>query len=283
MKKIFLAFILLALPLTAFAADKLETAYERVTRTNTLRCGYISWPPYVEKDIKTGKMSGMNVDFVEAIGKDLNINIEWTEEVIPGQQVEALKANKVDAMCGAEGPMYPNTVKFVQYSTPFVYLPFFFYVRIDDNRFDKDWRTINTPGVRIAIIDGDISGFIATAHFPNAKRTNMPPLGAAGQMMIDVANNKADVVINDALSMTEYFKNNPGKLKQVKMDEPVAVLSNTFSVLRGSQGNDLVNLLNQSIEMMRGYGKDKKILAPYMADVPGGLYLVEHPWRVTQQ
>ena len=50
----------IAMPKTASQVEaKKETAYERVTRTGVLRCGYATWPPNVMKDPNTGKVSGI--------------------------------------------------------------------------------------------------------------------------------------------------------------------------------------------------------------------------------
>ena len=53
-------------------SNRKETAYERMTRTNTLRCGYNLWEPWVMKDPTTGVMSGAFVDFIEMIGNGNN-------------------------------------------------------------------------------------------------------------------------------------------------------------------------------------------------------------------
>ncbi|HOO50986.1 MAG TPA: hypothetical protein PLK94_06835, partial [Alphaproteobacteria bacterium] len=69
-----------ALPVVA-AENAKETAYERVIRTGTLRCGYLTYPPLLMKDLKTGEMSGVAHDIMTEIGKRLSLDIEWTEEV----------------------------------------------------------------------------------------------------------------------------------------------------------------------------------------------------------
>jgi ABC-type amino acid transport substrate-binding protein len=46
---------------------KIETGYERVMRTKTLRCGYFAWAPYLIKDANTGKFSGAGHDIIEAM------------------------------------------------------------------------------------------------------------------------------------------------------------------------------------------------------------------------
>jgi hypothetical protein len=51
-------------------------------------------------------------------GRNLNLKIEWTMEVPPGSQVEMLRTGKIDAICSADGPMIPSTIKYISYSTP---------------------------------------------------------------------------------------------------------------------------------------------------------------------
>src|SRR5258708_4981452 len=62
-------------------ASSHETAYDRVVRTNTLRCGYQYWAGAVEKDDKTCKIFGPWVDMMDAIGTATNLKIEWAEQV----------------------------------------------------------------------------------------------------------------------------------------------------------------------------------------------------------
>ena len=76
-----------------------ESAYDRVIRTGTIRCGYFVWPPYFYKDPVTKKFSGGNYEIMEAIGKMLNLKIEWALEVGVGDVVTALNSDKFDVMC----------------------------------------------------------------------------------------------------------------------------------------------------------------------------------------
>ena len=78
-----------------------ETAYERVLRTGTIRCGYGVGAPYVEMDPNTKKMKGFAVDVATAIAKRLNLNIEWTEEAGWGGIVPALNDGRVDLGCSS--------------------------------------------------------------------------------------------------------------------------------------------------------------------------------------
>lgn len=276
-----LLFVGLSFP--ALATDK-ESAYDRVMRTGMIRCGYIIWPPFMDRDVETKKFSGMNYDYAESLAETLGLKIEWALELTPGSQVEALKSGKIDAICTAEGPIVPSTIKYISYSIPIAYFPFYLYARSDDNRFGKgaaDILAADNKNVKIATIDGDISGMLAGIHFKNASLYPLPQMASPTQMMLDVASGKADIVINDPLSMTQFFQNNPGKLRRIGTDAPIAVIPNTFSVLRGHQGRELIELFNQGIENIKNSGKEKIILEKYQdSDGKLPLYTTSKPYEV---
>ncbi|MCB1555938.1 MAG: hypothetical protein KDJ15_01355 [Alphaproteobacteria bacterium] len=55
---------------TAYAADKQkEPVYERVIRTEQIRCGYAMSPPVLVMDPNTKELSGLDVDLWTEIGK----------------------------------------------------------------------------------------------------------------------------------------------------------------------------------------------------------------------
>ena len=103
-------------------------------RTGTLRCGYIVWQPYVMKDPNDKKLSGMSYDVFEAIAHNLGIKIEWTSEVLVGQQVASLDANKIDAVCG-DWPLNPISAKFLDYTKGYTYFPMYLYQKKGGRKF----------------------------------------------------------------------------------------------------------------------------------------------------
>ena len=63
-----------------------------------MRCGYVSNPPSCIVDPNTGQLGGIFVDSIEAIGEELGIRIEWTEEVGFGSMIEGLVTGRYDAV-----------------------------------------------------------------------------------------------------------------------------------------------------------------------------------------
>lgn len=265
MKNIILAICLILYPLMAHA----ETTYERVVRTGVIKCGYMLWPPYFDMDLTTKKFSGMNYEYVEALGKNLGLKIDWVMELNFGDQVEALRTGKIDAICASEGPIMPSTTKYITYSTPMIYVPFYLYARADDKRFDADTKkSINQKTIKISVIDGDISGQVTRVQFPNAQAVSIPQMASPMQMMMDVAAKKADIVINEPLSMNEYLQHNKGTLKKIgKL--PVAVIPNTLSFLRSNNNTAFISMINQAIENLKNSGEEDMILAPILTTPDG--------------
>src|SRR6202012_5680823 len=81
-----------------------ESAYQRVMRTQTIRCGYVLWTPFLVKDPNSGKLSGVFYDYTEALAKALHLKIEWDEEMGWADFPSALNEGRVDVMCGGSRP-----------------------------------------------------------------------------------------------------------------------------------------------------------------------------------
>ena len=69
------------------AISSRETAYDRVMRTRTLRCGYVLYAPAVMKSLNTGAFSGIVYEITELMGKRLGLKVEWAEEVSFGSMI----------------------------------------------------------------------------------------------------------------------------------------------------------------------------------------------------
>ena len=256
-----------------------ESAYERVVRTQTLRCGYFLWSPFVTQDVNTKALGGFEYEYANAVGKSLGLKVTW-QEILQGQQVEALRAAKVDVICD-DGPFLTSAAAYLQYVEPMLYEDFYFFVRADDTRFDGDINKVNSPDVTMVAMDGDISLDIAAQSFPKVKLHQLPNSADPTQLMLDVVNKKADIVINDAFSGVDFLKNNPGTLRHVKLDKPVAYLPDQFSVLRGEGA--LADMLSQGVRNVRARGIEDAVFARVAPEYQSCIHRVALPYIPTQQ
>lgn len=247
-----------------------ETAYERVLRTGVIRCGNYIWPPYFQMDPNTGKLVGFLKETNEIIFKLIDLDVEYIE-VVPGSEVIDLKNGKVDAICGAS-PYVIRSVKFIDYSKPYVYVPIWPYVREGDDRF-KTIEDLNNPDVKFATIDGDLSQSLTLFMFDKASQLTSTLLDPS-LVVSNVATGKADVFISDAVTVGTYNDSNEKKVKPLFKEKPIAYYPLGFSVKMGEDkllrmlnwGASMavnINALDDAIQKYDKYNGFTKIEAPY--------------------
>jgi len=256
MKKylVILLFVLIAFP--AFAADKdKESAYNRVMRTNTLRCGFVPWPPGFAVDPNTNEVSGPTKDLFKSIIKLTGWKPEFVQVAL-GTYILDLNNGRIDAMC-SDGPWTITNIRLVDYTTPAMYSPILLYVRADDTRFDS-YASLNHENVSFVGIDGDISSDLTALRFPKAKIRSLINLTDPAMMMREVADGKADAVILDPVTAEAFMENNPGEMKALPIDNVLAVYPVGMSVKRGEAL--LQQTLSRATEMAINIGlADTKI------------------------
>lgn len=210
-------------PAGTVAAVAKETAYERVLRTGTLRCGYYPLPPLIIKDINTGKLSGLAHDFTTALAEATELKLLWQEEISFSTYLQDITNGRYDAEC-AEG--WANAVrgKYAYYSKPYAYVPLVAVVRTDDKRFDNSPEAFNDAAVKMVTIDGETSQIITRLRFSKASQVSIPQNTAWTDQILNVVTGKADAVLVDALTAHGYIAANPGKVKMISYDPPIHLI-----------------------------------------------------------
>lgn len=215
-----LAAVLAALTVTpAFADD----AYDRVMKSGKIRCAYIVWEPYFRKDLSDeGSYSGIMYDIMTAIGEELDLEIEWTEEVSWGTITEGMRAGRYDMACFT---MWPDAVKFknMMLTRPLFYSEIYPWVRGDDTRFDKNADILNYPDIKVAAIEGAFTYKLAKMFYPNAQIVALPPTVQSGEYYLSVTTKKADVLNIDHDEIKPFLDQHPGALKPVKNKGPIRI------------------------------------------------------------
>jgi polar amino acid transport system substrate-binding protein len=245
---------LLALtPLAAPAAEASarESAYDRVMRTNTLRCGYLTWPDFFEKDVNTGAYSGFWYDYVEMLAASLNLKVEWTAEIPYPDVGAALSTGKVDAYCMAITPL-PARLRSATFTQPVVYVPINIYARANDARLIGHPEHVGDPETRIVSVEGEAASLFARQNYPHAKLTELQTLTGADQVFQDIISGKGDVTFTVPLTFSAFDANNPGKLALVT-DKPLGVLGGSMAVPLGE--HLLADLFNLATSDLYNNGK----------------------------
>lgn len=244
---------------------KAETAYERVMRTQTLRCGYAVWSGVVMKN-DNGQLYGPWVDLTNELGKATGLKVEWVSEVDWGGIGAALKSNKIDAMCAGLWSS-ATKAKEISFTTPVAYQALEVFVRNNDHRFDGDQSLLNNKEIKLAVLENDNSDFISQSDFPNAQRNVLSTLtGSDADLVLNVATNKADATFTSAGFWHDFEKTNPGQVRRLFPGRYLRVFGLTYGV-----NNDdirLTNLLNAGVSEMLNSGTVNRILDSADKDYP---------------
>lgn len=247
------------------ALSQKETAYERVLRTGVLKCSYGLWDPGVMRDPNTGKLSGIMYDFMQEVGKSLNIKVEYIHEIDWSAIGTDLQAGKADAHCAGVWAT-PARGRQMAFTDPISFYPTVAFVKTGETRFDKDIKAVNDPNVTIAVIDDDVSEEIAKRDFPLAKRVSRPQIGNVEDLLVMVADGKADITFDGPGRYKPYNAANPGKLRMIATAKPIRIFPNTFAV--DVHEHELLQMLNVSIHQLQDSGVFDKLKEQYSAKYP---------------
>jgi ABC-type amino acid transport substrate-binding protein len=237
-----------------------ETAYSRVIRTGVLRCAYGIWEPGVMRDPNTGEMSGIVYDFMQEVGKSLNLKVEYSLEVPWDAVPIALQEGKVDAHCAGMWAT-PLRGRAMAFTEPLFFSPTVIAARSDDPRFDNNRAAINDPTVTVALSDDDITTEIYRSEFPLAKHFDLPAGSPPEELLLALVTNKADVAFVSPGRLYTFAKGYPGKVKIVPEARPLRIYPDVVSVDIGQE--ELLHMLNTAIDQAIDAGAMDRIVAKY--------------------
>jgi ABC-type amino acid transport substrate-binding protein len=236
-----------------------ESAYDRVMRTNVLRCGYVVYLPNLVKDPNTGAMSGISYDIVMRLGHDLGIKMEWAEETGTASMIEGLNAGRYDLVCSS---VWANSArgKAAEFSIPLYFTGINAYTRMDDDRFQNGLKAVG-DGVSIATIDGGLASAIAREDYPQVKTYSLPELTDFSHLLLAVKDKHADVTFSEVAQTAAFDKAYPGALRNITPEKPVRLFANAFMMKMGE--NRFAEMLNNAIRNLHNNGFIEKTLAAH--------------------
>lgn len=239
-------------------ADNNEV-FDRVMKTNTLRCGYYVWPPFFTVDLNTKKMGGIGYDLTEEIAKQLGLKVEWVSEVSIDTMFEGYRTGKFDMICPPNAAT-PTRARVSDFTLPIGYQILNLYAQVDDKRFDHHFEKINNKDIRYAALDGELGSIIAQDIFPLVQRVDVLQMGGDTNVLMQIATGKADVAAVDALTAMAFMKNNPGKVRLVE-GGPVRAVPLNISVPLGEE--KLKSMMNITLQLLVDNGFVDRVFKKY--------------------
>jgi len=264
--------LVIAVALVAFLAGVLshrsaapvqETANDRLNTTGILRCGYILFPPYIEKDTKTGRLKGVAYDLIEGIGQTLNKKIDWAVEIPVGGEIPELEKGGIDAVCAITGGYDANTFSQLSFSDYIFTIKNRIYARADDKRFDGPLHLsdLDKPDYKFAAIEGDPSYIFPHMLMPHAQMETHPALSGPPDLFQDVKYGKADLTMLESFPGNNAMQSNRGVFKIVDLREDLPAYAMQIAFLKRDAA--LRDTLNETIRFMKLNGQFEPILSKY--------------------
>ena len=254
-----------------------ESAYERVMKTGTLRCAYILYPQFFDRDPNTGAFTGIDVDLMDEVGRQLSLKIVWAEEVGLTNAFEGLKIGRYDAICSALMNV-PARYRVSAFTAPYAFFPYNMYVRVDDKRFDNDFSKANDPAVRIAYLEGELGQFVKQQNFPKATSVSLQNLTGFSEVPQQVASGKADIAMGEPHEIEAFMAKNPGKIRQV-VGPPIMVEGGAMQVAPDEYA--LRDMLSGTLSYLQNTGYLAQTLEKHLGK-PGHYYFLPHnSWELT--
>jgi ABC-type amino acid transport substrate-binding protein len=258
--------LVISICIVGFSCTQTETnattksAYDRILETKTIRVGYITYPPSFIKDPNTGNLTGIMHDVLVAAGKNLELKIEFTEEVGWGTMVEAVQTGKVDMVCTG---LWPSSTrgKFADFTNSIYYSPIRAYVKAGNKKFDGNVDLANSEKFKIATVDGEMTSIIAKFNFPKAKTLALPQNSDVSQVLLNVASGKADITFVESIVANQYLATNPGSIQPVANINPLRVYPNVMMVPKGDV--KFASMLNVAFDELANSGATNKIISQY--------------------
>ena len=259
------------------SATQTNNVAERILATKTIRVGYIVYPPSLIKDPNTGKLSGIFYDALNQAGANLGLKVDWVAETTGGTMFEDLNAGKFD-MIGS--PVWQSSPRSTQgdFTIPLMYSVISAWARPSDHRFDNNYDAINSPSVKISIVDGELGQTIAKEEFPNAQIVSLPQTASVSQSFLNISGNKADVSFEELPIAMDYLKNNPGSIKNVNPSNPLRINGNVMVIPKNQP--ELKEMLDTAIGEELNSGFIDQLIQKYS---PGEFYPIAKPYSLPQK
>jgi len=267
--------ILASMTLSQVGLAAEPNVYERVINSGKIRVGYVTQPPAVMKDPNTGKLSGVFAETLIEAAKNLNLEVEWVEEVSWGTMIEGLLADRYDIVCTQ---VWPNASRAVHadFSVPLYYVGVGAYVKKGDDRFAGQITKADAPDFKVAAIDGEMSSIIAAKMFPKAQKVSLPQLTDVSQMLLQVAQGKADMTFAMTYDGERFLKSNPGTIENITVDRAIQIFPNTYMFRHGQF--EFKAMINAALTELINRGFVDALNDKY-EEFAGALYRVALPYR----
>jgi len=241
------------------AADQTEDTFSRIKKDGVIRVGIIVYSPFVIQNPETKAFSGVFVDAVQEIAKQMEIKVQF-EEATWNTFIAGLQAKKFDVSIA---PTFSTIgrAKSVAFTSPLLAAGNSAIVRQGETRF-KTIGDIDRKGIVIAVTQGEQGHEYAKANFKNAE-VKVFSSGDQNLTFSEVLAGRADAALGDFWAVAQFAAAQP-KALDLFANAPYNITPVAWAVRYEDQS--LLTFLNTALACLDTSGKLDEINQRYKAN-----------------
>jgi ABC-type amino acid transport substrate-binding protein len=220
---------------------------ERIDRTGELHAGYGVYPPYTQENPNTKAVSGLSVEVVEQIARELRCKVVW-HRLNWNTMAADLKRGEYDLIADPIFQTIPRAREFA-FTAPYAYFADgIAVVRKNERRF-PDFDTLDREGITIAVGQGWASETLVRSKFTKPRIVAVQTGTDLLQVFNEVVSGRADVAIADGADAQRFVKEHSGQVKALWLDNPPAAMPAGFALrLTDARGAEFLNVSLRNLE-----------------------------------
>lgn len=201
---------------------------ERIDRLGELHAAYGVYPPFTMEDPSTRAVSGLSVDLIQEIAKQLGVRVVW-HRLNWNTMAADLKRGEYDVIADPIFQTIPRAREFA-FSEPYSYFADGVgVVGINEKRF-ATLADVDAPNVTVAVGQGWASETLLRARFSNARILAVDTSTDLLQVFNEVLAGRADIAIADGGNARRFVDQHSGRAKALWLDDPPAFMPAGFAL-----------------------------------------------------
>ncbi|MCI0557415.1 MAG: transporter substrate-binding domain-containing protein [Nitrososphaera sp.] len=219
------------------------------------------------KDPESGQLSGIYPDMVAEIARALNVKIDWHETTL-ANFVAGLQSDQFDFSVGATFITVPRALA-VSFTQPVAYVGNSGVVKTGGKFRPSTIRDLNTPRVRIAVLQGQALEEYCRRNVPKAELVVISG-GDLTAPLVAVSSGQADIGLMNSVTVAQYAADHPEVTAVFTGGQQIEILPLAWATR--PRDNDLLSFLNSSITYLKSTGRlegyQKKYSVQLLYDTP---------------
>jgi L-cystine transport system substrate-binding protein len=236
---------------------------ENLDKENVIRAGYGVFPPFVQENVTTGEVTGVSVDIIKEIARQVGARVEWRR--LNWNTMGADLKNGTFDIVADPIFMTPQRGREFTFTDPYLYHAIGIgVVRRGETRF-KEFDDINRSNVTVAVGQGTGEESFLRARVPGATVQSIPLGQDALSSMNAVLTSRADIAIVDLEDAKRFVGAHADNLIMLWADDPPAYIPSGFILRVGDRTS--ADFINVSLQNLRSTGVLNAIAARYGSTV----------------